>query len=267
MNTVSETLGRIGTKIFDFLAYCARMARILWQALYWLFVGPFKGRGIRWKSTIEQIVRMGVDSIPIVAVICFFVGLILAMQAADQLEQFGASIYIADLVGVSMTREMGPMLTAIIVTGRSGSAIAAEIGTMNVAEEIDALRTMGFNPIRFLVVPRLLALLVVVPCLTLIADFVGILGGVVIGVGTLQLPLHQYITQTADALAMKDLITGLTKSFFFGMIIAQVGCYQGFGVRGGAEGVGRSTTASVVTSIFLVIVADLIFTTLFYSTL
>jgi phospholipid/cholesterol/gamma-HCH transport system permease protein len=267
MSAIRTTLGHFGRRIFAFLIYVARMARLIFQALYWLFIGPFKGRGVRWRSTIEQIVRMGVDSIPIVAIICFFVGLILAMQAAYQLEQFGASIYVADLVGVSMTREMGPMLTAIIVTGRSGSAIAAEIGTMKVSEEIDALRTMGFNPIRFLVVPRLLALLVVVPCLTLIADLVGILGGLFIGISALQLPLNQYINHTIEALAMKDLITGLIKSFFFGMIIAQVGCYQGFGVHGGAEGVGRSTTTSVVTSIFLVIVADLLFTALFYSTI
>jgi phospholipid/cholesterol/gamma-HCH transport system permease protein len=267
MSVIGSALGSIGRKAFEFLAHIVRMGHLVFQALYWVFVGPLKGRGIRWGSTFEQMVRMGVDSIPIVTVICFFVGLILAMQAAYQLEQFGATIYVADLVGVSMTREMGPMLTAIIVTGRSGSAIAAEIGTMKVAEEIDALRTMGFNPIRFLVVPRVLALLVVIPCLTLLADLVGILGGVFIAVTALKLSAHQYFYHTAEALVMKDLVTGLIKSVSFGLIVAVVGCYQGFGVSGGAEGVGRSTTASVVSSIFLIIVADLVFTALFYSTL
>jgi phospholipid/cholesterol/gamma-HCH transport system permease protein len=222
---------------------------------------------VRLSHTTQQLVRTGADSVPIVAVMCFLVGLILAMQAAYQLEPFGATIYVADLLAVSMTREMGPMLTAIIVTGRSGSAIAAELGTMKVSEEIDALRTMGIDPIHLLVVPRTLALMVAVPCLTLIADAVGIAGGLSIAVTALKLSAVQYLKETADALVMKDLLTGLVKSLFFGLIIAQVGSYQGLRVSGGAEGVGRATTTSVVSSIFLIILADLAFTALFYSTL
>jgi phospholipid/cholesterol/gamma-HCH transport system permease protein len=211
-------------------------------------------------------VRIGVNSVPIVGIISFFVGLIIAMQAAYQLARFGATIYVADLVGVSVTRELGPLITAIIIAGRSGSAIAAEIGTMKVSEEIDALSTMALNPIGFLIVPRTLAMIVVVPCLTILSDFLGIAGGFVLAVFNLKLPFIAYFNQTATAILFKDFLTGLVKSFFFAIIIAQIGAYQGFSVQGGAEGVGKSTTASVVSSIFLIIVADLVFTMLFFST-
>jgi len=268
MRLLQQILGSVGRLFLGYISHVSHMVYLTRDALFWTFVAPWKGKGtVRWKSTIQQMVLIGFNSIPIVATICFFVGLIMAMQAAYQLERFGASIYVADLVGVSMTRELGPLLTAIIVAGRSGSAIAAEIGTMKVNEEIDALKTMGFNPIRFLVVPRLLALLIVLPCLSLIADLVGILGGFFLAVFNLNISFIRYFYQTADALVLKDVITGLVKTFFFATIIAQVGSYQGFIVEGGAEGVGKSMTTSVVTSIFLIIVADLITTMIFYSTL
>lgn len=268
MKLVRQSLGSLGRTFIGYLVHISRLVALTKKALFWTFIAPWKGRGgIRWKSTIHQMVLIGFNSIPIVATICFFVGLIMAMQAAYQLERFGASIYVADLVGVAMTRELGPLLTAIIIAGRSGSAIAAEIGTMKVNEEIDALQTMGLNPVRFLVVPRFLALLIVLPCLTIIANLVGILGGFFLAIFNLNISFIRYFHQTADALVMKDLITGLIKTIFFAMIIAQVGAYQGFIVEGGAEGVGKSTTASVVTSIFLIIVADLIMTMIFYSTL
>lgn len=267
MTTINSILGSIGRQTLQLLAHLSKIASLGKDALYWTIIAPFQGKGLRWRSTIDQMVLIGFNSIPIVSVICFFVGLILAMQAAYQLERFGASIYVADLVGVSMTREMGPLLTAIIIAGRSGSAIAAEIGTMKVYEEIDALRTMGFNPIKFLVVPRTLALLIMLPCLTLIADFVGILGGFFLAIFNLHISFIRYLNQTIDALVMKDLITGLIKTLVFAIIIAKIGCYQGFSVKGGAEGVGKATTASVVASIFLIIVADLVCTMIFYSTL
>jgi len=268
MKIIQQTFGSIGRQFLNYMNHIGRMVKLTRDALYWTTIAPRKGKGvIRWKPTVHQMVLMGYNSIPIVATICFFVGLIMAMQAAYQLERFGASIYVADLVGVSMTRELGPLLTAIIVAGRSGSAIAAEIGTMKINEEIDALRTMGFNPIWFLVVPRFLALLIVLPCLTLIADLVGILGGFFLAIANLNISFIRYFNQTAEALVMKDLLTGLVKTFFFATIISQVGAYQGFIVKGGAEGVGKSTTTSVVTSIFLIIVADLITTMIFYSTL
>jgi phospholipid/cholesterol/gamma-HCH transport system permease protein len=209
-------------------------------------------------------VRTGYNSIPIVSVISFFVGIILALQAAYQLKRFGALIYVANLVGVSITRELGPILTAIIVSGRSGSAFAAEIGSMKAAEEIDALTSMGINPIRFLVVPKLFALMIMLPALTVVSDFIGIFGGFALSVTLLELHPQSYIQQTLDALLVKDIMTGLIKAWAFGIGITIVGAYQGFQVRGGAEEVGQRTTASVVASIFLVIVFDLFFTTLFY---
>jgi len=267
MNVITITFGTAGNKFFSFCVHTYRLFLLSRDSLYWLFVAPFRGKKIRWHSAFEQMVRIGVDSLPIVGMISFFVGLIMAMQGAYQLQPFGVVIYVADLVGVTITRELGPMLTAIIVAGRSGSAIAAEIGTMKVAEELDALRTMGLNPIGFLVVPRLLALIIVLPCLTILADLIGIGGGFFIAIVNLKIPFIAYLNETIQAIVMKDLITGLIKSFFFALIIGQIGCYQGFGVKGGAEGVGRSTTASVVISIFLIILADVAFTALFFSAL
>jgi phospholipid/cholesterol/gamma-HCH transport system permease protein len=259
--------GRPGRRLAVFFVHVDRMARLAGRTLYWILASPFTGKPIRWGATFVQMVRIGVESVPIVGVISFCVGLIIAMQSAYQLERFGATIYVADLVGVSMCRELGPLITAIIISGRSGSAIAAEIGSMKVSEELDALQTMALNPIGFLVAPRMLAMMVVLPCLTVIADFVGIAGGFVLAIANLKIAYIAYFNETAEALLASDFLTGLVKSFFFAVIIAQVGAYQGFNVQGGAEGVGRSTTSAVVTSIFLVILADLLFTMLFYSTL
>jgi phospholipid/cholesterol/gamma-HCH transport system permease protein len=263
---LNNILGNIGNKTLNLLWELDQYSRLVGKTIYWLIAGPIKGKKIRWKSTIFQMVRFGFDSIPIVAMIAFFVGLILGMQAAYQLKPFGATIYMADLVGVSVTRELGPMLTAIIIAGRSGSAIAAEIGTMQVGEEIDALQTMGLNPIPFLAVPRVISMMIMLPCLTLIADFVGILGGFSVGIFSENLDFWLYFNQTARALVMKDFLTGLVKSGVFALLVATIGCYQGFSVSGGAEGVGKRTTTSVVASIFLIITANVIFTFLFYST-
>lgn len=265
MNLISKALGGLGRQLFVFLSHLHRFSKLIMDTLYWTIVAPFKKKAFSWPSTFEQMVRIGYESIPIVCLISFFVGLIIAMQSAYQLKQFGATIYVANLVAVSIVRELSPLLTAIIVTGRSGSAITAEIGTMQVSEEIDALKTMGLNPIRFLAVPRTLAMTVMVPALTIIADFVGILGGYVIAMASLDISSVRYINQTISALVFRDLSSGLIKSVFFAIIIATIGCYQGFLVEGGALGVGKSTTRSVVTSIFLIIAADVFFTALFYS--
>ncbi|MBN2288132.1 MAG: ABC transporter permease [Candidatus Glassbacteria bacterium] len=238
--------------------------RLILQSLYWTFVAPFAGKGLRVGSSFDEMVKVGVSAVPIVALISFSIGLILAMQSAYQLEQFGATIFTADLVAVAQTRELGPLMTAIIVAGRSGSGIAAEIGTMKVGEEIDALRSMGFHPIKFLVVPKLIALAIMVPCLTVLADFIGIAGGFSMAVLSLNLGFTRYLNRTIFALVFKDMITGLIKSFVFALLIGLTGCYMGFKVEGGAEGVGRRTTQSVVVSIFLIILADSFFTALFY---
>jgi phospholipid/cholesterol/gamma-HCH transport system permease protein len=253
--------GRWGLESLERLYF---VYRLILDSLYWTFAAPLAGKGLRVGSAFAEMVKVGVSAVPIVVLISFSIGLILAMQSAYQLEQFGATIFTADLVAVAQTRELGPLMTAIIVAGRSGSGIAAEIGTMKVGEEIEALRSMGFNPVKFLVVPKLLALAVMVPCLTVIADFIGIAGGMSIAVLSFDLGFIRYLNRTIFALVFKDLITGLIKSFVFALLVGLTGCYMGFMVEGGAEGVGRRTTQSVVVSIFLIILADAFFTSLFY---
>jgi phospholipid/cholesterol/gamma-HCH transport system permease protein len=229
-------------------------------------VGPFLGKPLRLGRAIHQAMRVGVTALPVLSLITFFVGLILALQGAYELRKFGALQFVASAVAISMTRELGPLMTAIVVIGRSGSAFAAEIGTMKVTEEIDALNTMALNPIQFLVTPKFLAMVVMMPCLTTWADFMGILGGSLFGISSAGFTFGSYMRATLDALLLRDVITGLIKSVMFGMVITAVGCHEGFRTGAGAEEVGRSTTAAVVMSIFLVVVVDLVFTGLFYFT-
>jgi phospholipid/cholesterol/gamma-HCH transport system permease protein len=257
-------LGFVGRRTASFLRNLNDASRMINGAFYWTFISPFKGKPVRVRASISEMVKTGYDSVPIVAVISFFVGIILALQAAYQLRKFGALIYVANLVGVSITRELGPILTAIIVAGRSGSAFAAEIGSMKAAEEVDALVSMGINPVRFLVAPKLIALMIMLPALTIFSDFIGILGGLILSSAALDINPSSYFQQTINSLLVKDIATGLVKAWAFGVVITIVGAYQGFKVQGGAEEVGRRTTASVVASIFLVIVFDLFFTALFY---
>ena len=263
--SISEILfGFTGRKTRLFFQNLHDASKLINDTFFWTFIAPFKGAKLRVKTTVSEMVKTGYNSIPIVSVIAFFIGIILAFQAAYQLKKVGALIYVADLVGVSLTRELAPILTAIIVAGRSGSAFAAEIGSMKAAEEVDALVTMGINPVKFLVVPKLVAMMVMLPAITILADLIGILGGFLISVTELGIHPYNYFNQTIHALAMKDIITGLVKALAFSIAITIVGAYQGFKVQGGAEEVGRRTTASVVVSIFLVIVFDLFFTALFY---
>lgn len=229
-----------------------------------MLVAPLRGQPIRFADTMQQLALIGVNAVPIVSLIALLMGLILGMQSAHQLRQFGATLFIADLVGVATTRELGPLITAIVVAGRSGSAIAAEIGTMVVTEEIDALRTMGLHPTRYLFVPRILAVTIAVPLLAVISNTISILGGMLIGVVHLGIGPQTYLDRTVQALVMDDVVTGLVKAMVFGLLIGNVGVYEGYHVRGGAEGVGRATTQSVVSAIFLIIVADAVFTAIFY---
>ena len=240
------------------------MSVLIVETLTWLIVAPLRGKGLRVRSTVEQFVEFGVRSLPIVGLICFLIGVILALQSSYTLDRWGANRFIAVLVAVSAIRELAPLMTAVLITGRSGSAITAEIGTMRVGEEIDALDVMGLNPVKFLVVPKFLAMIAAVPCVTVIAMFIMISGGFAAGVVIVGVDPATYIEMTVNSLAEKDLVIGLTKSFFFGVTICWVGIYRGFQVEGGAEGVGRKTTSSVVTSIFLIIIVDLVFTIFFY---
>jgi phospholipid/cholesterol/gamma-HCH transport system permease protein len=227
--------------------------------VWWSFVPPFKTQRI-----YEQAKKAGNDSLPIVSLIGFFIGVILALQTAVMMQRLGSEMYIASIVAISIVRELGPVITALIVAGRVGAAIAAEIGTMQVTEQIDALETMATNPVKYLVVPRFIALSLMLPLLTLYSDLLGIVGGYLICVHKLGISSSLYINVTRDALLFKDLFTGLAKTVFFGMIIAFVSCYEGFNVEGGAEGVGTATTKAVVTSFILIIAADCFFTAFFY---
>lgn len=237
---------------------------LLSQTLYWVFVGPFKKKPISKKNVFAQTVFSGVGSILIVCFVDFFIGMVLAMQSAYQLDQLGATIYVAALVGVSMTREIGPVLTSLVIAGRVGAAITAELSTMKVTEQVEALETISLNPVRYLVAPRFLALFFMLPCMVILGDLVGILGGYVIGVYNLGLSSGLYVDTTIQFLTVKDILTGLLKSAVFSMLITLVACYQGLSTEGGAEGVGRSTTKSVVTSFILIIIADAVLTALFY---
>jgi phospholipid/cholesterol/gamma-HCH transport system permease protein len=216
-------------------------------------------KSLRTDDTFLYMQKTGVDALPIVGLISFLLGLIMAFMSSVQLKQFGANIYVASLVSLAMVRELGPIMTAIIVTGRSGSAYAAEIGTMRISEEIDALFTMGFNPTRFLVVPKLIATVIVVPILTLFSDLFAIFGGLVVGVFMLDLTANAYIAQTIKTLTLFEVFWGFLKSVVFAIIITWIGCLRGFRVRGGAASVGQATTSSVVSSIFLIIFTDSIF--------
>jgi phospholipid/cholesterol/gamma-HCH transport system permease protein len=254
----------IGRNTIGALAYLGGLARLGGRAAQFTFIEPFRGRPLRLGRAIHQAMAVGVEALPILSLITFFVGLILALQGAYELRKLGAIQYVASAVAITMTRELGPLMTAIVVIGRSGSAFAAEIGTMKVSEEIDALETMALNPVHFLVTPKFLAMVVMMPCLTVWADLMGILGGALFGVAEAGFTFQSYLRATLDALLLRDVNNGLLKSVMFGMVITAVGCHEGFSTGAGAEAVGRSTTAAVVMSIFLVIVVDLVFTALFY---
>ena len=220
-------------------------------------------KAIRWADFPTQLSAVGVNALPISILITFLIGLITAYQGALQLHQFGADLFISDLIGISITRELGPLMVAIIVAGRSGSAFTAEIGTMKVSEEIDALNIMGFNIIDFIVMPRMMAIIVAVPFLVIITNVVGILGGLVASLGTLDITVSSYFNRLQEALHLRDVASGVIKSMFFAFSIGMIGCFRGFQVSGGAESVGRYTTSSVVTSIFHIILIDALFTLLF----
>ena len=259
-----ELAARIGGAVTDRLAYLGALASLGSRAAYFTFVAPFQGKPLRLQRAISQAMQVGVRALPILSLITFFIGLILALQSAYELRKFGAINYVASAVAVSMTRELGPLITAIVVIGRSGSAFAAEIGTMKVTEEIDALETMAINPVHFLVTPKFLAMMVMLPCLTIWANSMGILGGALFGVAQANFVFGGYVRASLDALLLRDIVTGLIKSVMFGITITAVGCHEGLSTGGGAEQVGRSTTRAVVVSIFLVILVDLVFTTLFF---
>ncbi|MFP4370507.1 MAG: MlaE family ABC transporter permease [Candidatus Kapaibacterium sp.] len=225
----------------------------------------YKPGAMRWQDFPFHFTRTGVNAVPITVLIVFLIGIISGYQGSLQLEQFGADIYIADLVGISITRELSPLMVAILVAGRSGSAFSAELGTMKVSEEVDALKSLGFDIFHFLIQPRVLAVTLAMPILTLICNIAGIAGGLVAAITTLDLTISAYMNELQIAVGIWDVMTGLIKSVVFGFLIATIGCFRGLQVSGGAESVGKYTTTSVVSGVFMIIFVDSIFVFIFQA--
>ncbi|MFA7344731.1 MAG: ABC transporter permease [Terrimicrobiaceae bacterium] len=234
--------------------------------LYWLFLGPLRGRPIRLSTVFQQMVRIGVQAFPMTALTSLSIGLTLAMQGAEELSRMGASSYVPNLVAVTILRELGPLLVGVVVIGRSGSAVTAELGTMKVGEEIEALEVMAINPVRFLVVPRFLAMMIMLPVLTVFGNYIGMAGGWTICHFSLDMSTSGYIQRLIEAGHPIDLYSGFIKSIVFAWLIVLISCQAGLGVTGGAEGVGQATTSSVVTSILAMLVANAVLTALFFFT-
>ena len=256
MRTPHFTTPAVGTRL---VRYVGQLSMLLGQTVVAAVTPPFKPE--RFWVQAEQI---GLGSFFIAGLVGFFVGMIMSLQMAYLMLKLSAEIYIPNVVAVSLTRELAPVLTALVVAGRIGAGISAEIGTMAVTEQVDALKAFAVNPVRFLVVPRFLALVLMLPVLTIFADIIGILGGFMICVFKLGINAAFFSHMVMKALAVKDIVTGLIKAVIFGMIIAIVGCHQGLTVRGGAEGVGRATTQAVVFSFIMIIVSDCFLTVFFY---
>ncbi|HNX69457.1 MAG TPA: ABC transporter permease [Candidatus Omnitrophota bacterium] len=264
---MKEFAGKTGQTLFFVLAGVARLWELGAAVVGYTLSSFFKRKVIPRETFFRQMVLMGIDSTAIVSLVGGSVGTVLALQAAYSLKTFGAIMYTGSLVSVAMARELGPLIASIVICGRIGARMAAEIGTMMVQEEVDALTTMGINPIRYLVLPRCLALAIMLPCLTVIADLMGMLGGFAIGTTGLGINPYIYIAKSLDALVLKDVYTGLLKSFIFSILIALVSCHQGLSVSGGADAVGKATTQAVVISIVLIIVVDCVATAVIYYAL
>jgi phospholipid/cholesterol/gamma-HCH transport system permease protein len=256
---IRQGFEKIGDKAVGFIRYIGGIAIFTREILFWLVHPPFRVR-----YAIRQAEKIGASSLPIVSLVSLFTGMVLALQSAYQMQKIQAEMYIASLVALSMIRELGPVLTALIVAGRCGAAITAEIGTMKVTEQIDALETLATNPINYLVVPRFWALIVSLVVLTIYADFIGIVGGYIVGVYKLHIPHHTYVKMTFDPLTQSDVRNGLYKSFVFAVVICIISCFEGMRATEGAEGVGKATTSSVVRSFVLVIVCDCLLTAFMY---
>ena len=259
------TIEEVGRSSLGGVEYVGALAVQFWRSLGGVrAINPFALHPLRWRRTLDEMVAAGVGAVPIVALTAFCSGLILAFQGGSALRKLGALELVIPLVAIGITREAGPLITAITVSGRSGSAFSAEIGAMVITDEINVLKTMALDPIQLLVSPKFLALLVVMPCLTVIADVAGLLAGGWFVYSTIGTSLWLYVHAALDSLYVRDIVSGLIKSTVFATLITQIGCLQGFHVKGSPQDLGRSTTSAVVKAIFAVILADLLFTALFY---
>ncbi|MBI3042607.1 MAG: MlaE family lipid ABC transporter permease subunit [Betaproteobacteria bacterium] len=254
---------RLGREAWRFLLEMLGMISFLGESALVLLQSLLRPRRIRWRPILYNLQTAGFDALPITGLLSFLLGIVIAYQGAEQLRNYGANIFVADLVGLSMVRELSPLLTAIIVAGRSGSAYAAQLGTMKVTEEIDALRTIGVGPIELLVLPKVIALMIALPLLTVFTDVTGVLGGMVMAKAQLGVGFIAYLDRLDEAVSLTSYMIGIGKAPVFAVIIALVGCFQGFQVSGSAESVGHRTTVSVVHAIFLVILSDALFSVAF----
>jgi phospholipid/cholesterol/gamma-HCH transport system permease protein len=255
---VNGLVSLIPRRILSALIYVGGAAKLLFEAIYHGIRPPYQLGLI-----LQEIESIGINSLTVVNVIALFTGMVLALQTASALGRFGAKGFIGVVVAISLVREIGPVFTGIMVAGRVGSGIAAEIGSMKVTEQIDAIRVMGANPVKRLVVPKLVATVVALPLLTVMADAVGIVGGLLISVMEFQVTSYYYFTSILQQISFDDVTSGLGKTFFFGLIIAIIGCHQGMSTTGGTVGVGRSTTAAVVVASILILVTDFFLTKIF----
>lgn len=251
-----EALGRATSRM---VAEAGYVGSLLVESVFFLFAGPARGQPVRWRHVLEQMRQIGADAVPIVALLSMVIGLSLAINGIAQLKAFGAESQIVVGVAIGVTREFGPLITGIVVAGRSASALAARIGSMVVSQEVDALRVIGVEPARYLAAPPLFAALLMLPVLVILSDFFAILGGALFSLGPLDTTLSGYLHASMAALDAWDIGQGLIKSVVFGVLIVLIGVATGFGVTGGAEGVGRATTRAVVLSICAVLVADMVF--------
>lgn len=264
MNPIVGAITALGAGTLGILREIGGVGKLIRETFYWSVIKPLKGDYPDRQNFAQQLLREGVNSIPIVALLSFTVGLILAMQTSYNLERWGAANYFPALVSIATVRELGPLISSIIISGRVGASIAAELGTMVVAEEIDALRSMSLHPVKFLVVPRVVALFIMLPCLTMLSNISSIGGAFVFGSATLEMSFATFTQMSFEYMARKDIWSGLLKAAVFSFLISGISCYKGLTVTGGAEGVGRATTESVVHSIFAIILVDGLFTAIFY---
>ena len=262
ITSVLENLGNLALRHLEYVGGLTMQLRGALGSLGQVL--PVVGNRNRWRSVVRQMLAVGVDAVPMVGIMAVCGGFILAMQGASELRRFGAMKLVVDLVSIGFTRELGPLLAAIAVSGRSGSAFSAEIGSMVVTEEVDVLRTMAIDPVEFLLAPKYLAMLIMLPCLTILSNACGILAGALFMRFSTEMSFGMYLQNVVESIVLRDVMTGLLKSLVFATIIVQVGCMEGFRVRGGPDAVGRSATAAVVKSTFLVILADVGFTAIFY---
>jgi phospholipid/cholesterol/gamma-HCH transport system permease protein len=257
-------LESFGGVLIDVWSELRDFGNLLVDTVYWTAIAPFEGKGFRWESMLEEVHEMGVRAVKINCLMNFLLGLIIAMLSAAQVAEFGLGIFVSYLIMIGFARELAALMTALVVSARTGAAISAELATMKVQEEIDALNGMGLNVAQFLIAPKLVALLLVMPCLTVMGMICGILGGAVWGVFVLDYDAYTWFNNTLQAADFGDIMQGITKSLVFAVMIVMVGCHNGLRVTGGSRGVGLMTTRAVVMDIFFLIVIDMIFALVFY---